>query len=122
MKKTILIYDDDEEILLLCKIILKKYDYEVHTLSYCNDVLADVIKLKPNLILMDLWIPEIGGEKAVIILKNYHETKHIPVLLFSANADIKDKCEKVNASGFIAKPFDLKTFIEAIDNNISTII
>ena len=117
MKKAILIYDDDEEILLLCKIILKKHDYHVHTLSHCDDVLADVIKLKPDLILMDLWIPEMGGEKAVRILKNNPDTKEIPVFLFSANADIKDICEKVNASGYLAKPFDLKAFIEMIQNN-----
>jgi DNA-binding NtrC family response regulator len=117
MKKTILIYDDDEEILLLCKIILKKYHYNVETLSYCDDVLADVIKLKPDFILMDLWIPEMGGEKAVKIIKNHESTKQIPIFLFSANADIKDISEKVNASGYIAKPFDLKTFLEVIHNN-----
>lgn len=118
MKKNILIYDDDEEILLLCKIILKKHDYAVETLSHCDDVLTDIIRLKPDFILMDLWIPEMGGEKAVRIIKNNESTKHIPVFLFSANADIKEICDKVNASGYIAKPFDLKTFLEVIKNNI----
>ena len=118
MKKNILIYDDDEEILLLCKIILKKYNYHVETLSYCDDVMADVLRLKPDFILMDLWIPEMGGEKAVRIIKNNESTKHIPVFLFSANADIKEICDKVNASGYIAKPFDLKTFLEVIKNNV----
>ena len=117
MKKNILIYDDDEEILLLCKIILKKQDYNVQTLSHCDDVLADVIKWKPDFILMDLWISEMGGEKAVKILKNNPDTKHIPIFLFSANADIKDICAKVNATGYISKPFDLKTFIEVIQDN-----
>lgn len=118
MKKNILIYDDDEEILLLCKIILKKYDYAVETFSHCNDVLTDVIKLKPDLILMDLWIPEMGGEKAVKIIKKNELTKHIPIFLFSANADVKEICEKVNADGFIAKPFDLKVFLSVIENYI----
>jgi DNA-binding NtrC family response regulator len=118
MKKNILIYDDDEEILLLCKIILKKHDYAVETLSHCDDVLTDIIRLKPDFILMDLWIPEMGGEKAVRIIKNNESTEHIPVFLFSANADIKEICDKVNASGYIAKPFDLKTFLEVIKNNI----
>ena len=118
MKKNILIYDDDEEILLLCKIILKKYDYAVETLSHCDDVIADVIRLKPDFILMDLWIPEMGGEKAVRIIKNNESTKHVPIFLFSANADIKEICDKVNASGYISKPFDLTTFLESIKNNI----
>ena len=118
MKKNILIYDDDEEILLLCKIILKKYGYSDETLSHCDDVIADVIRLKPDFILMDLWIPEMGGEKAVRIIKNNEFTKHVPIFLFSANADIKEICDKVNASGYISKPFDLKTFLELIKNNI----
>lgn len=118
MQKTILIYDDDEEILLLCKIILKKYDYNVETLSHCDDVLSDVMRLKPDFILMDLWIPEMGGEKAVRILKTHEPTKQIPIFLLSANAEIKDICEKVEASGYLSKPFNLKTFIEVIQKNI----
>ena len=118
MKNNILIYDDDEEILLLCKIILKKYNYTVQTLSQCDDVLADVMRLKPDFILMDLWIPELGGEEAVKILKENADTKHIPVFLFSANSDIEDICHKIHADGFIAKPFDLKAFIAIIQNHI----
>jgi DNA-binding NtrC family response regulator len=118
MKKNILIYDDDEEILLLCKIILKKYDYNVQTFSHCEDVLTDVIKLKPDFILMDLWIPELGGEKAVKILKENANTKIIPVFLFSANSDIEEICHRTQADGFIAKPFDLKALIAIIQNHI----
>lgn len=117
MRKNVLIYDDDEEILLLCKIILKKYDYTVETLTRCDDVIDDIKRLKPDFILMDLWIPEMGGEKAVKTMKMDESVKHIPIFLFSANIDIKEICEKVNANGYIAKPFDLKTFIEVIQNN-----
>ena len=118
MKKNILIYDDDEEILLLCKIILKKHNYSVETLSYCDDVIGDVMKLKPDFILMDLWIPEMGGEKAVRILKTHESLKHIPIFLFSANDDIKEICDQVHANGFIAKPFDVKVFLAVIQNHI----
>ena len=118
MKKNILIYDDDEEILLLCKIILKKYDYTIETLSRCDDVMSDIERVKPDFILMDLWIPEMGGEKAVKIIKENNSTEHIPVFLFSANTDIEEITEKINANGFIAKPFDLKTFISTIQNTL----
>lgn len=118
MKKNILIYDDDEEIALLCKIVLRKYDYTVETLNQCFDVLADVDKFKPDFILMDLWIPTLGGEKAIEILKNNPVTKHIPIFMFSANAEIENISKKINADGFIAKPFDLKAFVEVINNYI----
>ncbi|MDZ7896414.1 MAG: response regulator [Arcicella sp.] len=118
MKKNILIYDDDAEILFLCKTILSKYDFNVETLSRCDDVLSDIIKYNPNFILMDLWIPEMGGEKAVKLIKENDATKHISVFLFSANADIQEICKKVNANGYIEKPFDLKAFVNVIESHV----
>ncbi|MEO7309331.1 MAG: response regulator [Chitinophagaceae bacterium] len=118
MKINILIYDDDEEILLLCKAILTKYDFVVATLSRCENVITDIQTFNPRVILMDLWIPQIGGEKAIEIIKQNESTKQIPVLIFSANADIKDISKKVHADGYIEKPFTVSTFIETIQNVI----
>ena len=118
MKKNILIYDDDAEILFLCKTILQKYDFNVETLSRCDDIIHDIDRYNPNFILMDLWIPEIGGEKAVKLIKENDTVKHIPVFLFSANTDIKEICKKVNANGYIEKPFDLKSFIATIQSHV----
>ena len=114
MKKNILIYDDDEEILLLVKAILGRFGFVVETLSRCENILNDIKSIQPHLILMDLWIPDIGGEKAIQIMKQNEATKNIPVLIFSANADIKDICKKVNADGYIEKPFAINTFIETV--------
>ncbi|REG92794.1 response regulator [Algoriphagus antarcticus] len=121
MKEKILIYDDDEEILLLCKAILSRYEYVVETLSICENVLADIQIFKPDVILMDLWIPKIGGEKAIEIIKQNESAKQILVLVFSANSDIKEICKKVNADGYIEKPFSIKTLIETIEKHASTL-
>ncbi len=118
MKKNILIYDDDAEILLLCKAILSKYNYKVETLSRCENILSDIEKHNPGLILMDLWIPDIGGEKAIAIVKNDKNLK-VPILIFSANADLKHICEKVNADGYLEKPFTVNSFIETIKNHLN---
>ncbi len=53
MEKCILIYEDDPEILFLSKIILSR-NYQVKTLSRCENVINDIERNKPNLILMDL--------------------------------------------------------------------
>lgn len=116
--KCVLIYDDDQEILFLCKAILATSGYRIETLSRCQDIISEVVSIKPDLILMDLWIPEIGGEKAISILKADATTSHIPVLIFSANADIKEICKKVNATGYIEKPFDINVFKNKIEQNI----
>ena len=118
MEKCILIYEDDPEILLFCKIFLSKHQYRVETLSRCENVIDDIASIKPNLILMDHWIPEIGGEKAITLIKENPATCQIPILLFSANTNIKEICKKINANGYIQKPFDLITLKETIEKNI----
>ncbi len=116
--KCILIYEDDPEILFLCKKLLSKNQYRVETLSRCENVIEDIHRMKPNLILMDLWIPDIGGENAVAMIKENPATRHIPILLFSANAEIKEICKKINADGYIEKPFDIYTFKQTIEENL----
>lgn len=116
--KCILIYEDNLEILFLCKMLLKQAKYRVEGLTRCENVIDDVALIKPDLILMDLWIPEIGGEQAVMLIKENPDTWHVPVLLFSANDKIEEICDKTNANGYIAKPFDVGAFKKKIAENI----
>ena len=108
MKKCILIYDDDVEILEVCRAILGNV-YHIETLVNCDNVMEDVQKLNPDVILMDLWIPKIGGEKAISLLKANASYKHVPVIIFSAN-DTEKISERINADGYLKKPFDLMEF------------
>ena len=116
--KCVLIYEDDLEISFLCTMLLRKRQYRVETLTICDNVIDDIALIKPDLILMDLWIPEIGGEVATMLIKENPVTRNVPVLLFSANDKIEEICQKTNADGFIAKPFDIHTFHEKIAQNI----
>ncbi len=107
MKKCILVFDDDNEIAFVCKVILEKENYHVVTRSVCDNILNDLITEQPDLILMDLWIPEMGGESAVYLIKHTEETAHIPVILFSANDEIEEICERCGADGYLGKPFGM---------------
>ncbi len=117
LERCVLIYDDDEEILFLCKAILEK-DYRVETITHCKNIMDDIAMLKPDIILMDLWIPLIGGEKSIELIKNNPVTQFIPVLIFSANDEIDKICIKTGANGYISKPFNINTFKEVIEKNI----
>jgi CheY-like chemotaxis protein/anti-sigma regulatory factor (Ser/Thr protein kinase) len=71
---------------------------------------------QPNLILMDINLPEMSGIEAFKILKTHDDTKNIPVIAVSANAMKKD-IEKTISAGFLAyvtKPFNFETLLEAI--------
>lgn len=117
-KKCVLIYDDDLEILTVCKAILDFENYHVETLAHCENIINDIEKIKPDIILMDLWIPQIGGENAIRLMHEKDSTKHIPVVLFSANDEIEKISEKINASAFLKKPFDIHSFRKTIETYI----
>ena len=118
MKKCILIYDDDPEILIVTKIILEKNNYRVETRPLCDNIIEDISILKPDIILMDLWIPLIGGESAIILMRNNAETRHLPILLFSANVETEVIAKRANANGFLKKPYDVYDLVEMVENTL----
>lgn len=119
MKKCILIYDDDAEILIVSKIILERNNYHVETRPFCDNIIEDISDVKPDIVLMDLWIPTIGGEKAISLMKNNSTTTHIPIILFSANAAIETIAKRANANGFLKKPFDVIALVKMMENTLA---
>jgi DNA-binding response OmpR family regulator len=106
MPKSILIYDDDVDILEICSIIIRMKGFEVICKSNCNDVLADIAECNPSAILMDNWLPDIGGVKAIQIIKQ-SEYKNIPVIFFTANTEASELAKKAGADYLLKKPFDV---------------
>lgn len=122
MGKCILIFDDDPEILAVCKIILEQYHYEVATRLISDNILKDISHVKPDIILMDLWIPTIGGESAIGLMRNNSAMQHIPVIIFSANGEIDIIANRINANGFLKKPFEINSLLGIIKTTIPILI
>lgn len=118
MRKKVLIFDDDEDILAICTYILEEQGWEVNTFSNCNNIIEKVESIMPNVILMDNWIPDSGGIVATQAIKQQPNLKNIPVIYFSANNDIKTLAQQAGADSFLAKPFDLEE-LENIVNSVS---
>ncbi len=104
----ILLCDDDRDISTLIEIITEPMNIDLSIADTIEDIESLVLMEAPNLILMDLSVPVIGGEEAVRKLKNNLQTKEIPILLFSASDDLEDICQKVGADGCIKKPFNVE--------------
>lgn len=121
MKKCILIYDDDPEISMVCKIILETKGYKVETRLFCDNIIIDISDVNPDVIFMDLWIPKIGGENAINLMKDNSATSHIPIIPFSAHSDIEIIARRANANGFLSKPFEVRTLLEIVENTIAGI-
>jgi DNA-binding response OmpR family regulator len=107
MKKNILILDDDSDILFFCSHVFESIGFEVFTSENCNNIVEKVEDTNPDIILIDNWIPDIGGIKAIKVLKKTLHLKDIPVILFSANSNLVELALEAGADSYLKKPFDL---------------
>lgn len=116
MGKKIIIYDDDTDLLEVCSLILEAKNFEVVTKDKCTEILSDILEHNPDVILMDNWIPDIGGVKATRLVKGSDSHRHIPVIFFSANNNVNELAVEAGADYFLQKPFDI-TELETIVGN-----
>lgn len=112
--KRIMIFDDDTDILEILTYLLKEKGWEVYTQTTCDNIIEAVADRKPDIILMDNWIPGTGGVVATQTLKQHPVYGRVPVVYFSANNDIEKLSQQAGADAYLAKPFDLDELEEII--------
>lgn len=108
MRKKVMIYDDDTDLLEVCSLILQSRNFEVITKDKCTTILNDIERYQPDVILMDNWIPDIGGIRATRLIKESDQFQHIPVIFFSANNDVNIMAADAGAEHYLQKPFDIE--------------
>jgi DNA-binding response OmpR family regulator len=119
MAHKVLIYDDDEDILAICATILRNKGFEVLCKKDCRQLISDIENFQPAVILMDNWLPEIGGVKAIQLIKSTEHLKDIPVIFFSANSRVNELGKEAGADYVLPKPFDLND-LETLVGNAAT--
>jgi len=116
IKKRILVVEDEQELIKAVQIRLKYSGYEV--LSACNgrEGLEVVRKEKPDLILLDVMMPEMDGLEMLANLKSSPDIKHIPVIMLTAKAQSDDvsQADKLGAFDYVVKPFTSQILLEKI--------
>ncbi|HNX75697.1 MAG TPA: response regulator [Candidatus Rifleibacterium sp.] len=107
-EKTILVIDDEEAIVLLLETMLDIYGFRCVSCFSPRQAMAMAISSKPDLIILDIAMPEVDGYEICVNLKNEPATREIPVIMVTALALAQDKKKglECGADGFIFKPFD----------------
>ncbi len=108
MKKKILVVDDERSIVRLLSLRLRSQNYDVIE-AYDGYQCVEVAQAElPDLILLDIKMPNGGGVSAFEKMKTLEETKAIPVIFITAypKPEIKDLVLEMGAAGFITKPFN----------------
>ena len=117
--KKILLIDDEEDFCFFVKANLENTkEFEVITTSKAQEGIELAQKEKPDLILLDILMPEMSGSDVAQVLLNNPETKNIPIIFITAIVT-KDEIgpetmKKIGGRNFIAKPITTKELIKAI--------
>jgi DNA-binding response OmpR family regulator len=120
MNRRVIIYDDDTDLLEVCSLILSSRNFEVITKDKCTEILNDLQQHQPGVILMDNWIPDVGGVKATRLVKESKDFHHIPVIFFSANNNVSELAEEAGADYCLHKPFDIADLENIVSHAIKT--
>jgi len=115
-KKKVIVIDDEETVLTLTKAILDK-EYEVTTVSSGQAALNLFFQgYTPNLVLLDLNMPEMGGWDTYIRIRDLSRLHKVPISIYSTSDDPKDRAQaqEMGAVDFIQKPAKKADLLERV--------
>ena len=118
--KRILVVEDNETNMYLTCFILRKNNYEVIEARNGKQGVELAIKEKPDLIIMDIDLPDIDGLEATKRIKESEEAGRIPIVAFTSYAMTGDREQALNAgcTGYLEKPINPETFIADIEKHL----
>jgi len=114
--KKILVVDDEEDITELVKKLLKSEGFDVVTANSGKEALALLESTTPDLIFLDLFMPEMSGWDVLREIRKREELKEVPVIMLTVQPlyESIDREEVREVVDYITKPFDKEDIVEAI--------
>ncbi len=118
MKEKILIVDDDSQILKLMAFFLGGGGYEVLVASDGLEAMEKLTREKPDLVLLDIMLPEIPGFSICQSIRSDPALKNTKVIMLSAKLFPQDHslARMAGADGFVTKPFDIAEVLDIVDH------
>ena len=114
-KKNILVVEDNHAILDVITLILESEAFNVAGLNKGADFISHVQEFKPDVIIMDIMLPDIDGRVLLKELKETADTNHVPVLMISARYNAGNyMLDNIPADDFMAKPFNIDELMDKI--------
>ncbi len=121
MAKSILVADDDPDILSIVSMSLETQGYRVFTAANGREAVDATRENQPDLVLMDMMMPVVSGYEAVTELKADARTRDIPIVGLSAKAMATDmeRATDVGVDGYITKPFRIAQVISVVEGYLA---
>lgn len=107
MNNKIYIVEDETDILELLRLVLAQAGYNTEGFTGAKAMLNRLDEQIPDLIILDLMLPDLDGMEACRIIKNKQEWEKIPIIMLTARVDIEDRVKglEYGADDYITKPF-----------------
>src|SRR4030067_1280016 len=110
---TILVVDDEPNIVALAKLYLEQEGYRVEGVGNGNDALTKMNSIKPSLIILDLMLPDIDGFE---VCREIRKKSDVPILMLTARKEDIDKIVglELGADDYITKPFNPRELVARV--------
>lgn len=118
MTKRIIVIDDSPLVLAMATDILENSGYEVVTTDSGIEANQFIYSSRPpNLILIDVMMPLLNGDRKVRLLKEREKSRNIPVVLMSSKeeSELQELVRQSGADGYIRKPFNAPSFLQQVE-------
>lgn len=116
---TILIVDDDPDILDALELVLEDAGYQVTTSPKGEDAESLTAQNLPQLLILDVLLSGKDGRDICHKLKSQPSTKKLPIIMISAHPSAEKSIRKVGADAFLAKPFNINVLLANVSKFIS---
>ncbi len=119
---TILIVEDNDKNMKLARDVLQAKGYTTLEAVNGEDGVRLALAHRPDLVLMDIQLPDISGVEAFMRIRANADTAQVPVVAFTASVTPMDRHRITDAGfdGFIGKPINLKEFLETVRKTIAS--
>ena len=114
--KKILIVDDEPNILMSLDFLMRKEGYEVFIARDGSEALDIIAKEHPDIIVLDIMMPNVDGYEVCQSVKNNDETSHIKIIFLTAKSKKEDieKGYKMGADLYLTKPFSTRNLVKEV--------
>ncbi len=121
MKKRILLIDDQPDFVELIKLRLEANQYEVLTAWDGQEGFKKALSEQPDLIFLDVMLPQKDGFEVLLELQHHEQTRRIPVIMLTAKAKSRAiaHSQKLGATGYLIKPVDSQELLAVIQCYVS---
>ena len=123
MPRTVMVVDDDADILDMTRLVLEGGGYRVLRAGSGSEALRALERSRPDLILLDINMPEMDGWQVLRVLKVDERTTAIPVAMFSIKMEVRDRLHGLQEGAFdyITKPFSTEELLQRVRRIFETL-